>query len=232
MFFKKKYFLSRFFLVLATVAMLFSIANLSKAEVTSVSENTKSDTSDTDALALATFGGGCFWCTEAVIEQFDGVKQVVSGYAGGFLPNPTYKDVCSGLTGHAEVVQVTYDPRKVSYPRLLEAFWMSHDPTTLNRQGNDVGTQYRSIILYHDSEQKKIAEDAIRKLDQAKIFRAPIVTQIAPLTTFYPAEADHQNFYRDNSGTRYCQAVIEPKLRKIRKLFAEDLQTDSVGRGK
>ena len=232
MFFVKKYFLAPFFLILTSGAMLFSIANLSTAEVTSVSDNKKSDTGDAGALALATFGGGCFWCTEAVIEQFDGVEQVVSGYAGGFLPDPTYKDVCSGLTGHAEVVQVTYDPEKVSYPRLLEAFWMSHDPTTLNRQGNDVGTQYRSIILYHDSEQKQIAEDAIRKLDQAKIFRAPIVTQIVPLTTFYPAEADHQNFYRDNRGTRYCQAVIEPKLRKIRKLFADDLQTGAAGQGK
>ena len=232
MFFTKKYFLAPSFLIFTTGAMLFSIVNPSKAEVTSVSENTNSETTDGDALALATFGGGCFWCTEAVIEQFDGVKQVVSGYAGGFLPDPTYKDVCSGLTGHAEVVQVTYDPKKVSYPRLLEAFWMSHDPTTLNRQGNDVGTQYRSIILYHDSAQKKIAEEAIRKLDQAKIFRAPIVTEIAPLTTFYPAEADHQDFYRDNKGMRYCQAVIEPKLRKIRKLFADDLQTGSAVQGK
>ena len=232
MFFTKKYFFAPSFLIFTTGAMLFLIVNPSKAEVTSVSENTNSEATDGDALALATFGGGCFWCTEAVIEQFDGVKQVVSGYAGGFLPDPTYKDVCSGLTGHAEVVQVTYDPKKVSYPRLLEAFWMSHDPTTLNRQGNDVGTQYRSIVLYHDSEQKKIAEEAIRKLDQAKIFRAPIVTEIAPLTTFYPAEADHQNFYRDNKGMRYCQAVIEPKLRKIRKLFADDLQTGSAVQGK
>ncbi|OUT69810.1 MAG: peptide-methionine (S)-S-oxide reductase [Planctomycetaceae bacterium TMED10] len=178
-------------------------------------------------MALATFGGGCFWCTEAVFEQFDGVKKVVSGYAGGFLPDPTYKDICSGLTGHAEVVQVTYDPKKVSYPRLLEAFWQSHDPTTLNRQGNDIGTQYRSIILYHDQEQKEIAEDAMRKLDRANIFRGPVVTEIAPLTTFYPAESNHQNFYQANKGMRYCQAVIEPKLKKIRKLFADQIQIGS-----
>ncbi|MBC19465.1 MAG: peptide-methionine (S)-S-oxide reductase [Planctomycetaceae bacterium] len=223
-----KFFLPIFSIILAAIALPFSMSNPTEAEVNSVSENTKSGNDTADTLALATFGGGCFWCTEAVFEQFDGVKKVVSGYAGGFLPDPSYKDVCSGLTGHAEVVQVTYDPKKVSYPRLLEAFWMSHDPTTLNRQGNDVGTQYRSIVLYHDPEQKKIAAEAIRKLDQAKIFHSPIVTEIAPLTTFYPAEADHQNFYQGNKGMRYCQVVIEPKLRKIRKLFADDLQTGSA----
>ena len=138
--------------ILLMIQMRLSVANPLQTEVTSVNENKKSKAAD--GLALATFGGGCFWCTEAVFEQFDGVKKVVSGYAGGFLPDPTYKDICSGLTGHAEVVQVTYDPKKVSYPRLLDAFWQSHDPTTLNRQGNDVGTQYRSIILYHDQEQK------------------------------------------------------------------------------
>ncbi|MDE0939250.1 MAG: peptide-methionine (S)-S-oxide reductase MsrA [Pirellulales bacterium] len=198
----------------------FSVANPLQNKGTSVDEKAKGD----ERTALATFGGGCFWCTEAVFEQFDGVEKVVSGFAGGFLPDPTYKDICSGLTGHAEVVQVTYDPTKVSYPRLLEAFWQSHDPTTLNRQGNDVGPQYRSIILYHDQEQKKIAEDSIRKLDKAKIFRSPIVTEVAPLTTFYLAEQKHQNFYQANKGMRYCQAVIEPKLKKIRKLFAEEIQ--------
>ena len=198
----------------------FSVANPLQNEGTSVDEKAKGD----EKTAVATFGGGCFWCTEAVFEQFDGVEKVVSGFAGGFLPDPTYKDICSGLTGHAEVVQVTYDPTKVSYPRLLEAFWQSHDPTTLNRQGNDVGPQYRSIILYHDQEQKKIAEDSIRKLDKAKIFRSPIVTEVAPLTTFYLAEQKHQNFYQANKGMRYCQAVIEPKLKKIRKLFAEEIQ--------
>ena len=206
--------------VLWMVEMQFSVANPLQNEGTSVDEKAKSD----ERTALATFGGGCFWCTEAVFEQFDGVEKVVSGFAGGFLPDPTYKDICSGLTGHAEVVQVTYDPKKVSYPRLLEAFWQSHDPTTLNRQGNDVGPQYRSIILYHDQEQKKIAEDSIRKLDKAKIFRSPIVTEVAPLTTFYLAEQKHQNFYQANKGMRYCQAVIEPKLKKIRKLFAEQIQ--------
>jgi peptide-methionine (S)-S-oxide reductase len=206
--------------VLWMVEMRFSVANPLQNKGTSVDEKAKGD----ERTALATFGGGCFWCTEAVFEQFDGVEKVVSGFAGGFLPDPTYKDICSGLTGHAEVVQVTYDPTKVSYPRLLEAFWQSHDPTTLNRQGNDVGPQYRSIILYHDQEQKKIAEDSIRKLDKAKIFRSPIVTEVAPLTTFYLAEQKHQNFYQANKGMRYCQAVIEPKLKKIRKLFAEEIQ--------
>lgn len=206
--------------VLWMVEMRVSVANPLQNKGTSVDEKAKGD----ERTALATFGGGCFWCTEAVFEQFDGVEKVVSGFAGGFLPDPTYKDICSGLTGHAEVVQVTYDPTKVSYPRLLEAFWQSHDPTTLNRQGNDVGPQYRSIILYHDQEQKKIAEDSIRKLDKAKIFRSPIVTEVAPLTTFYLAEQKHQNFYQANKGMRYCQAVIEPKLKKIRKLFAEEIQ--------
>jgi len=206
--------------VLWMVEMRFSVANPLQNKGTSVDEKAKGD----ERTALATFGGGCFWCTEAVFEQFDGVEKVVSGFAGGFLPDPTYKDICSGLTGHAEVVQVTYDPTKVSYPRLLEAFWQSHDPTTLNRQGNDVGPQYRSIILYHDQEQKKIAEDSIRKLDKAKIFRSPIVTEVAPLTTFYLADQNHQNFYQANKGMRYCQAIIEPKLKKIRKLFAEQIQ--------
>lgn len=206
--------------VLWMVETRFSVANPLQNEGTSVDEKAKGD----EGTAVATFGGGCFWCTEAVFEQFDGVKKVVSGFAGGFLPDPTYKDICSGLTGHAEVVQVTYDPKKVSYPRLLEAFWQSHDPTTLNRQGNDVGPQYRSIILYHDQEQKKIAEDSIRKLDKAKIFRSPIVTEVAPLTTFYLADQNHQNFYQANKGMRYCQAIIEPKLKKIRKLFAEQIQ--------
>ena len=176
-------------------------------------------------LELATFGGGCFWCTEAVFEMFDGVKDVVAGYAGGFLPDPTYRDICSGLTGHAEVIQVKYDPLKVSYPQLLEAFWQSHDPTTLNRQGSDVGPQYRSIILYHDQKQKKLAEEAIQKLNKAKIFRSPVVTEVAPLTTFYVAEKKHQDFYRANKRMRYCQVVIEPKVKKIRKLFAEQLQS-------
>lgn len=212
--------------ILFLIELQNSVSNPLQAEVTAVNEKTKNK----DKMALATFGGGCFWCTEAVFEQFDGVEKVVSGYAGGFLPDPTYKDICSGLTGHAEVIQVTYDPSKVSYPRLLEAFWQSHDPTTLNRQGNDIGTQYRSIILYHDQEQKEIAEDAMRKLDAAKIFRTPIVTEIAPLTTFYPAERKHQNFYQSNKGMRYCEAVIEPKLKKIRKLFADQMQTGSESR--
>ena len=192
-------------------------------EVSSVHKLDKSD----KQTALATFGGGCFWCTEAVFEMFAGVEKVVSGYAGGFLPDPTYQDICSGLTGHAEVVQVTYDPQKVSYPRLLEAFWQSHNPTTLNQQGNDIGPQYRSIILYHNEAQKKMAEDALRKLNAAKIFRSPVVTEIAPLTTFYPAERKHQNFYQANKGIRYCRAVIEPKIKKIQKLFTEDLQSSA-----
>lgn len=220
------------FVAIVAVALIntggtVSKGNPPKSNVTSKGGVPPVNEKDTgqENLKLATFGGGCFWCTEAVFEMFDGVKDVVAGYAGGFLPDPTYRDICSGLTGHAEVVQVKYDPLKVSYPQLLEAFWQSHDPTTLNRQGSDVGPQYRSIILYHDQKQKKLAEEAIQKLNNAKIFRSPVVTEVAPLTTFYVAEKKHQDFYRANKRMRYCQVVIEPKVKKIRKLFAEQLQS-------
>lgn len=176
-------------------------------------------------LATATFGGGCFWCTEAVYQEFDGVHRVESGYAGGALPNPTYHDVCSGISGHAEVIQITYDPKVISYATLLEAFWQSHDPTTLNRQGNDIGTQYRSIILYHNEDQKRLAAQAIRQLNEAGVFGAPVVTELAPFMDFYPADESHQNFYRSNKTMRYCTAIIEPKVEKIRKLFSEQLHS-------
>ena len=163
----------------------------------------------------ATFGGGCFWCVEAVFELLDGVTAVSSGYAGGQTPNPTYKAVCSGETGHAEVVQVEFDPKKVTYERLLEVFWMAHDPTTLNRQGNDVGTQYRSVIFYHNDAQKVAAEKS--KAAAAKEFTRPIVTEIVPLTKYYPAEGYHQDYFRLNAGQGYCQLVIAPKVQKLRK---------------
>jgi peptide-methionine (S)-S-oxide reductase len=160
-------------------------------------------------------GGGCFWCTEAVYHEIPGVEAVVSGYAGGSTPNPTYEEVCSGSTGHAEVIEITYDPAKVSYERLLELFWLAHDPTTLNRQGNDVGTQYRSIILYRTAEEKAAAEKAIAEAQ--KKFKDPITTEIKPLDTFYPAEKYHQDFYARNPGNPYAAAVIPPKLEKVRK---------------
>jgi peptide-methionine (S)-S-oxide reductase len=175
---------------------------------------------------LATFGSGCFWCTEAVFQQMRGVKSVVSGYSGGSVPNPSYEDVCDGETGHAEVVQVAFDPAVISYPELLEVFWRSHDPTTPNRQGNDVGTQYRSVVFYHNDRQRQLAETYKQKIDAAGVYRSPLVTEIAPFTAFYPAEADHQNFYANNPRQRYCRAVIGPKLDKLRKVFREKLNAE------
>ncbi len=163
----------------------------------------------------ATFGGGCFWCVEALLETADGVKSVVSGYAAGKTPNPTYKQVCSGETGHAEVVQVEYDPARISYEKLLDLFWAAHDPTTLNRQGGDVGSQYRSIILYHDAGQKRLAEESKKKA--AASFKSPIVTEIAPLEKFYVAEDYHQDYFRKNPNAPYCAVVIQPKLEKFKK---------------
>jgi peptide-methionine (S)-S-oxide reductase len=174
--------------------------------------------------ALATFGSGCFWCTEAVFQQLKGVERVVSGYSGGTSQNPSYEDICTGATGHAEVIQVTYDPRVVGYDALLEVFWKTHDPTTLNRQGNDVGTQYRSVVFYHDDEQRRLAEHYKEKLDAARIFRGPIVTEISPLTKFHPAENYHQNYFEDNSRQPYCSFVIRPKLEKLRQVFADKLK--------
>ena len=169
----------------------------------------------------ATFGAGCFWCTEAVFQQVNGVDSVISGYSGGTVKDPTYEAVCSGNTGHAEAIQVTYDPKIVSFTDLLAVFWHTHDPTTLNRQGHDVGTQYRSVIFYHDEEQKTLADTYKQKIDAARIFDRPIVTAIEPFTEFYPAEANHQNYYLDHPGNRYCQVVIRPKLEKLKKVLAE-----------
>lgn len=172
----------------------------------------------------ATFGSGCFWCTEAILQQLDGVLKVESGYSGGSKPNPTYDEVCTGLTGHAEVVQVTYDPAKISYATLLEAFWQSHDPTTLNRQGNDVGTQYRSVIFYANEEQQKEAEFYKKKLDESGAYDKPVVTEISPLKAFYKAENYHQNYYNENGSQPYCYYVIRPKLEKFKKAFKDKLK--------
>ena len=165
----------------------------------------------------ATLGGGCFWCLEAVYKDLKGVERVVSGYAGGTVENPTYEQVCGGRTGHAEVVQITYDPEIVSFRDLLDVFFTIHDPTTKDRQGADVGPQYRSIILYHDAGQKAAAERAIAELREKGLWRAPVVTEIVPLETFYPAEAYHQDYYEQNPRQRYCQIVIAPKVAKFRK---------------
>jgi peptide-methionine (S)-S-oxide reductase len=167
------------------------------------------------ATELATFGGGCFWCLEAVFEQLDGVKSVLNGYAGGTTANPTYKAVCSGDTGHAEVVQIEFDPKRIAYAQLLEVFWQAHDPTTLDRQGADVGTQYRSVVFYHTEAQRLAAQQS--KADAAKRFDRPVVTEIQPLTRFYKAESYHQDYYRNHSEYPYCQTVIRPKLKELKR---------------
>ncbi len=172
----------------------------------------------------ATLGGGCFWCLEAVYEQLKGVIQVESGYAGGAVPNPTYEQVCTGRTGHAEVVQVTFDPSELAYEQLLEVFFTIHDPTTLNRQGADVGTQYRSVIFTHDDDQRAAAESVITRIEAEGIWDDPIVTQVAPLDAFYKAEDYHREYYRRNQGQPYCQVVIAPKVAKFRRRYADKLR--------
>jgi peptide-methionine (S)-S-oxide reductase len=175
----------------------------------------------------ATFGTGCFWCTEAVFQELKGVYKVTSGYSGGTVKNPSYEDVCSGTTGHAECLQIVYDPKVISFDELLEVFWEAHDPTTLNRQGNDVGTQYRSVIFYHDVEQKKKAEEYKSKLDKSGAYSNPIVTEITPFSHFYAAENYHQDYYRLHGSQPYCTFVIRPKVEKFEKVFKDKLKTTS-----
>jgi peptide-methionine (S)-S-oxide reductase len=207
--------------VLVTLASLFSCAqkqstkkNISKDMTTNT--NTATDT--------ATFGTGCFWCTEAIFQQLDGVIKSTSGYSGGHVDNPSYKEVCAGTTGHAEVIQVVYDPKKITYDELLEVFWQTHDPTTLNRQGNDVGPQYRSVIFYHNNEQKEKAEKYKGELDKSGAFDKPIVTEISPFTKFYAAENYHQDYYNQNGSQPYCYFVIKPKVEKFQKVFKSKLK--------
>jgi peptide-methionine (S)-S-oxide reductase len=173
---------------------------------------------------LATLGGGCFWCLEAVYEQLRGVESVVSGYAGGRTPDPTYEEVCSGTTGHAEVVQVTFDPAVLGFGDLLEVFFTIHDPTTLNRQGGDEGTQYRSVVFYHDEAQRAQAQRTIKEIAAKKMWDDPIVTEVAPLTKFVPAEEYHQQYFRRNPGQGYCRVVIAPKVAKFRQLWQSRLR--------
>jgi peptide-methionine (S)-S-oxide reductase len=179
--------------------------------------------SDSDR-EIATLAGGCFWCLEAVFNDLRGVDKVVSGYAGGSLPNPSYEQVCRGTTGHAEVVQITFDPKETSFKELLEVFFTIHDPTTLNRQGADTGTQYRSAIFYHSPEQKEVSEQVIRELEAERIWDDPIVTEVTPLDAFYPAEGYHQQYYEQNPNQPYCRAVVAPKVAKFRKLYLSKLK--------
>lgn len=175
-------------------------------------------------IDTATFGAGCFWCIEAVFQRLEGVISVTSGYSGGSIKNPSYKEVCSGNTGHAEVAQIVYDKSKISFDELLEVFWKTHDPTTLNSQGNDYGTQYRSAVFYHNEEQKQLAEGYKKKLNEAHVYPNPIVTEITAFKEFYPAEDYHQNYYNQNGEQGYCRFVIQPKVEKFEKVFKDKLK--------
>jgi peptide-methionine (S)-S-oxide reductase len=185
---------------------------------------TTMEAQNSNKYQLATFGMGCFWCTEAIFQELKGVIKVTPGYAGGHKENPTYEEVCEGNTGHTEVTQIVFDPTQISYAELLEVFFKVHDPTTLNRQGNDVGYQYRSVIFYHNEEQKKLAEYYKQKLNEEKVYDNPIVTAIEPFTNFYPAENYHKNYYKLNSNKPYCQLVIKPKVEKFEKIFRDKLK--------
>ncbi|MFT6845456.1 MAG: peptide-methionine (S)-S-oxide reductase [Flavobacteriales bacterium] len=196
--------------VVTLVWILFFITNLSQAM------NQKTDT--------ITLGAGCFWCIEAVFQHVKGVENAVSGYSNGKIPNPTYAEICTGLTGHAEVIQLTYDPSVVSLTNILEVFFGTHDPTTLNRQGADRGTQYRSAIFYHTIEQKEIAEKVIKTLNEQEVFNNPIVTEVTPVDVFYVAGNAHQDYYFENGDSPYCRIVIEPKLEKLKKVFSDKLK--------
>ena len=178
----------------------------------------------TQLFKTAIFAGGCFWCTEAVFNRIEGVKEVISGYTGGFIKDPAYREVCEGRTGHAEATKIIFDKDKVSYKELLEIFFATHDPTTLNRQGNDVGTQYRSAIFYLDEEQKNSAEDFIVRLNSSNVFEKPIVTEIAEFKVFYDAENNHQDYYENNKQQGYCQIIINPKLKKLEQHYKDKLK--------
>lgn len=209
----------------ALLTILVCCAGKSTQPDTNQQFNITTTTMDSTQQAFATFGAGCFWCVEAVFQQLAGVDTVISGYCGGNVPNPTYREVCYGKTGHAEVCRIAYNPSVISYHDLLQALFLSHDPTQLNRQGNDVGTQYRSVIFYHNDAQKNEATEVIKKLNESGAFQAPIVTTLEPLQTFYPAEDYHQNYFNLNKEEPYCQFVIKPKLDKFQKVFANKLKT-------
>lgn len=211
---------------LALVGLMFTaIACNSQNKVSNKTSMTQTNNQSTLAgMEKATFGAGCFWCVEAVFQRLKGVSKVESGYTGGHTKNPTYREICTGTTGHAEVAQVTFDPKVISFAELLEVFWRTHDPTTLNRQGNDVGTQYRSAVFYHNDEQRKVAEKSKKEAGEAKIWPNKIVTEITPLKVYYPAENYHQNYYNNNRKQGYCVYVIDPKVEKLKKGFSGKLK--------
>lgn len=215
------------FLFLSSIVLFLVGCNKRETNAQSEKTNEKENQMNEAGLEKATFGSGCFWCTEAIFENLNGVTSVVSGYAGGQVENPTYEAVCTGTTGHAEVTQITYDPNLISFDELLEVFWKTHDPTTLNRQGNDVGPQYRSVIFYHNEEQRELAEKYKAELDKSGAWDNPIVTEITAYTNFYPAEKYHQNYYESNPNQGYCAFVIAPKLEKFKKVFKDKLKQNS-----
>ena len=223
---RKKHYSMKLFLtsVLVTLATFFSCAQKNDKKNINKDMTTNTNGSINTATDTATFGTGCFWCTEAIFQELEGVEKVTSGYGGGHVANPTYKEVCTGTTGHAECIQVVYDPKKITFDELLEVFWQTHDPTTLNRQGNDEGTQYRSVIFYHNNEQKEKAEKYKVQLDKSGAFDNPIVTEITPFTNFYAAENYHQDYYNQNGSQPYCNFVIRPKVEKFEKVFKSKLK--------
>ncbi len=212
--------MSRIFSVAAIATVFIALSGFGSPN----SNLTARGNSAVEPSDTATFGTGCFWCTEAIFQQVEGVISVSSGYSGGYTVNPTYKEVCSGITGHAECLNIIYDPKKISFDELLEMFWQSHDPTTLNRQGNDVGTQYRSVIFYHNAAQKALGEKYKAELNKSGAFSNPIVTSLEPFKKFYKAEDYHQNYFNENGQEPYCQYVIKPKIEKFNKVFKNKLK--------
>lgn len=208
-------------------ALLCSFGACAQSEPTARANNASLNLLETKnyTMEVATFGNGCFWCTEAIFQNLKGVEKVVSGYSGGHVDNPTYKQVCNGTTGHAEVIQISYDPSVISYDELLEVFWKTHDPTTPNRQGNDVGPQYRSAVFYHNDTQKEKADKYKKELNEAGAYDKPIVTEITAFEKFYPAEDYHQNYFNLNGSQPYCSFVIRPKVEKFEKVFKDKLKT-------
>jgi peptide-methionine (S)-S-oxide reductase len=217
--------MQKLLIVLAIFNLAFLGINDSVTYSQSHNKDDKGATNTMAELQKATFGSGCFWCTEAVFERLNGVHSVVSGYAGGTVDNPTYEEICNGNTGHAEVTQITYDGAVITYDELLEVFWKTHDPTTINKQGNDVGPQYRSVIFYHSEEQKNLAEKYKEELSKSDAWDNPIVTEISPLTNYFEAEDYHQDYYKNNPNQGYCTFVIAPKIEKFEKVFKNKLKT-------
>ncbi|MFM2359874.1 MAG: hypothetical protein RLY16_1867 [Bacteroidota bacterium] len=207
-----------------TISLIACAQNRSNNKNTVKSMTTSEQAPATGSIDTATLGTGCFWCTEAIFQQLEGVVSVKSGYSGGHVDNPDYKAVCTGTTGHAECLQIVYEPSKISFDELLEVFWQTHNPTTLNRQGNDVGTQYRSVVFYHNEAQKTKAAHYIDELNKSGAWSDPVVTSLEPMVKFYPAEDYHQNYYNDNGNQGYCQFVIRPKVEKFQKVFKDKLR--------